>query len=186
VEIADLAREGFDPRTGEQDLAAYRGEMAPPESIFQEQRRVDRADALAFVFPVYWWSMPALLKGWIDRVFTGGWAYGVDPVGKAWRRLANRPTHLLAVSGADLPSFEKYGYDTAMIAQIERGIFHFCGIRSVQTHLLVSAEKADGVNRAAHLEAAYGLGHTISAQLQAAAGEPGAGTPHPVLAPGSQ
>ena len=28
---------------------------------------VDRADALAFVFPVYWWSSPALLKGWIAR-----------------------------------------------------------------------------------------------------------------------
>ena len=35
-----------------------------------------RNDALAFVFPVWWWSLPATTKGWIDRVWSNGWAYG--------------------------------------------------------------------------------------------------------------
>lgn len=34
------------------------------------------------VYPVYWWSMPGLLKGWIDRVFTNGWAYDEGPDAK--------------------------------------------------------------------------------------------------------
>ena len=67
VELADLYREGFDPSFRAEDYAQFRSEPMPGE-ILAEQRRVDRADALAFVFPVWWWSFPAMLKGWIDRV----------------------------------------------------------------------------------------------------------------------
>ena len=43
--------------------------FAVPAMVFQlcQQARIERADALAFVFPVWWWSFPAVLKGWIDR-----------------------------------------------------------------------------------------------------------------------
>ncbi|HZH03206.1 MAG TPA: NAD(P)H-dependent oxidoreductase [Myxococcaceae bacterium] len=160
-ELADLAWEDFDPRMLERDLSAYRGEGQVHEAILFEQQRVDRADALALVFPVYWWSMPALLKGWIDRVFTGGWAYDIDSTGKARGRLTDRPTHLLAISAADLASYERHDYRAAMAVQIERGIFHFCGLRSTQAHLLVEVEHANGRARAAHLEAAYELGRTM-------------------------
>lgn len=34
------------------------------------------ADAIAMFFPVWWWSAPAMLKGWIDRAWNYGWAYG--------------------------------------------------------------------------------------------------------------
>jgi putative NADPH-quinone reductase len=46
----------------------------PPADVLAEQARIDRADALVLVFPIYWWSLPGLLKGWIDRVFVNGWA----------------------------------------------------------------------------------------------------------------
>lgn len=45
-----------------------------------EQDKLDRADAVVFQFPLWWYGMPALLKGWFDRVFVKGFAYGVpDP-----------------------------------------------------------------------------------------------------------
>ncbi|MFJ6076038.1 NAD(P)H-dependent oxidoreductase [Streptomyces sp. NPDC093065] len=57
-------------------------------------RRVEVADRLAFIYPVYWWGMPAMMKGWIDRVFTEGWACqygsGVDDRGKQPPRLRRR------------------------------------------------------------------------------------------------
>ncbi|MDQ3646404.1 MAG: NAD(P)H-dependent oxidoreductase, partial [Actinomycetota bacterium] len=77
AEVADLHAEGFDPRFNDADHAHFWGEPRPADSV-REAVRVEAADALAFVFPVYWWSFPALLKGWIDRVFTAGWAYSVD------------------------------------------------------------------------------------------------------------
>src|SRR5690606_10841444 len=74
-EIADLATEGFDPRFTANDLAVHLELARPTRDVLAEQARIDHADALVLVYPVYWWSMPGLLKGWIDRVFTRGWAY---------------------------------------------------------------------------------------------------------------
>jgi NAD(P)H dehydrogenase (quinone) len=48
--------------------------------ILAEQRKIDRSDAIVVQFPLWWYGMPAILKGWFDRVFVKGYAYGVaDP-----------------------------------------------------------------------------------------------------------
>lgn len=50
------------------------------EDIRAEQEKLDWADAVVFQFPLWWYGPPAILKGWIDRVFVEGYAYGVpDP-----------------------------------------------------------------------------------------------------------
>lgn len=101
VEIADLAAEGFDPRFTLADRRTYLsgGHFAP--EVLAEQRRIDGADHLVLVFPVYWWSMPALLKGWIDRVFINGWAFEIDAENGMRRNLGRLTTHLIPVAGDD-------------------------------------------------------------------------------------
>ncbi len=47
----------------------------PPPDIAREQARIARADAICIVFPLFWWGMPSMIKGWVDRVWTWGWAY---------------------------------------------------------------------------------------------------------------
>jgi len=44
--------------------------------IQREQQLLGEADLIIFQFPLWWYSMPALLKGYIDRIFSYGWAYG--------------------------------------------------------------------------------------------------------------
>lgn len=95
AEIADLAAEGFDPRYGDADLAVLRGAGGIPDDVLREQERVERADALVFVHPVYWWGMPALMKGWLDRVLTFGWAFGTDQA----TAIAERDVHLVRLGG---------------------------------------------------------------------------------------
>ena len=46
--------------------------------ILAEQEKLDWADALVLQFPLWWYGMPAILKGWFDRVFVQGFAFGVD------------------------------------------------------------------------------------------------------------
>lgn len=156
VEIADLAKEGFDPRFSLNDLAVHRREIAQPADIAFEQARVDRADALVLVYPIYWWSMPALMKGWIDRVFANGWAYDELEDMKTVKKLQHLPVHLVALAGADMRTFARHGYYGAMKTQIDHGIFDYCGAPVVTSEFLVPVPEM-----AEHLDTARALGGRV-------------------------
>ncbi|WP_242108151.1 NAD(P)H-dependent oxidoreductase [Luteimonas aquatica] len=158
AEVADLAAEGFDPRFSAADLAVHRRQAPPPADVAAEQARIDRADALVLVYPVYWWSMPGLLKGWIDRVFANGWAYDEQPEGRLVKRLRHLPVHLLALGGADLRTYARHGYFGAMRTQIDHGIFDYCGAPVATTELLPGT---DAQALAAHLATARKLGRAL-------------------------
>jgi NAD(P)H dehydrogenase (quinone) len=156
-EIADLAAEGFDPRFTAVDLAVHRREVPPPADVAAEQARIDRADALVLVYPVYWWSMPGLLKGWIDRVFTNGWAYDYGADARLMKRLSNLRAHLVGVGGADAHTYARHGYFSAMKTQIDHGIFDYCGACVVTSEFLLDAE----THGASHLDTARTIGRSI-------------------------
>lgn len=127
VEFADLAAENFDPRFTRADLDLFRGTGTLGADIASEQARVDRADHLVLVFPMYWWSMPAQLKGWIDRVFINGWAFDDSPDTGFVKKLGRLTMHLVAVAADDADSFGRHGIDQAFAIQIERGIVEYVG-----------------------------------------------------------
>ncbi|WP_294393744.1 NAD(P)H-dependent oxidoreductase [uncultured Sphingomonas sp.] len=142
TELADIAAEGFDPVFGPADHAAFAADGPAPDDVRDEQQRIDRADHLVLVYPVYWWSMPALLKGWIDRVFVSGWAFDADPEQGLVKKLGRLKVHLIALGGADAATYAKRGYREAMQAQIGRGIFGYCGA-TVATSKLFTADHPD-------------------------------------------
>ncbi|MDH6591283.1 NAD(P)H dehydrogenase (quinone) [Variovorax sp. TBS-050B] len=142
AELADLAAEGFDPRFTEHDVAVHRERRSPSADVRAEQARIDRADALALVYPVYWWSFPGLLKGWIDRVFSNGWAYDEVPGQPLAKKLQRLPVYLAAIGGADWRTYARHGYFGAMRTQIDHGIFDYCGAQVPRSELLL--EPADG------------------------------------------
>jgi NAD(P)H dehydrogenase (quinone) len=141
-ELANLAAEGFDPMFGPADYAAFAAGGPTPDDVREEQRRIDRADHLVLVYPVYWWSMPALLKGWIDRVFVTGWAFDADTEQGLVKKLGRLKVHLIALGGADTATYAKRGYRQAMQAQIDQGIFGYCGA-TVATSELFTADHAE-------------------------------------------
>ncbi|WP_336334773.1 NAD(P)H-dependent oxidoreductase [Pseudomonas putida] len=164
-EIADLASEGFDPRFGLADHAVHRRQAAPPADVLKEQARIDSADALVLVYPIYWWSLPALLKGWVERVFSNGWAFDYEG-GNTVKKLHGMKVHLVGVAGADAGTFERHGYGEAMRVQIEHGIFDYCGAEVLSSILLDDSEGLDPVG---HLHHAYALGKDLFADCQAVA-----------------
>lgn len=74
VEVADLHAEQFNPIWQMADIEAGESGIAPPD-VLVEQQRIERADGVCFVFPLFWWGMPSMTKGWVDRVWSWGWAY---------------------------------------------------------------------------------------------------------------
>jgi NAD(P)H dehydrogenase (quinone) len=164
AEIADLAAERFDPRFTLDDVALHRREGPPSVDIRSEQARIDRADALALVFPVYWWGLPGLLKGWIDRVFANGWAYDYRDDAPLVKRLGRLQVHLVGVGGADPDTYARHGYDGAMKTQIDHGIFDYCGARVLSSTLLLDVENQD---RSLHLASARTIGRQMVTALRA-------------------
>ena len=53
--------------------------------VAAEQEKVLAADAVVFQFPLWWYGMPAIMKGWLDRVWAFGLAYGYKDAGNAYR-----------------------------------------------------------------------------------------------------
>ncbi len=158
AERADLSAEGFDPRFTQADLDGHHRLQPFPQDVIAEQARLDRADALVLVFPVYWWAMPAQLKGWIDRVFSNGWAYD-DAEGRMVKKLSHLKVHLVGLGGADERTWTKRGYTGAMKTQIDTGIFDYCGAPVVSSTLLLEVDTHDP---APHLDTAHALGRSIA------------------------
>jgi len=163
-EIADIAAEAFDPRFTATDLAVHRREVPPSADVAAEQARIDRADTLVLVYPVYWWSMPALLKGWIDRVFANGWAYDEGPDTKLVKRLRHLRVHLVAIGGAGMRTYARHGYFGAMKTQIDHGIFDYVGAEVATSELLLESESPQ-----ARLDTARTIGRNLFKQQPQAA-----------------
>lgn len=158
-EIADLAAEGFDPRFTIADVELYKRREATDASVLAEQQRIDRADLLVLVYPVYWWSMPGLLKGWIDRVFAQGWAYEDVPDGRTVKKLSRLAVQLIGIGAADEGTYARHGYANAMRTQIDHGIFGYCGARVVGSNLLLHF---DAPSRESALREAFNIGHELA------------------------
>jgi len=151
IELADLVAEGFDPVLREADEPDWDDpDKIYSEAVRAEMARIERNETTVMVFPVWWWSMPAILKGWIDRVWNNGWAYGE-------KTYPHKRVLMIGIAGNDQESYEKRDYDKAMQTGIVTGILDFCGVEDAKLELLYGAlEDADAPART--LKAANALG----------------------------
>ncbi|MEL7164462.1 MAG: NAD(P)H-dependent oxidoreductase [Pseudomonadota bacterium] len=79
--VRDLYRTNFMPVLSAQELDCYLDESCNADPVAQDVADVQWADALIFVYPTWWYGLPAMLKGWLDRVLLPGVAF-VMPQGE--------------------------------------------------------------------------------------------------------
>ena len=134
-----------------------------PKDILREQARVQAAEGLAFIAPVYWLGFPAILKGWVERVFTHGFAYRLTPEG--WDGSIAGRIPLLHHKKALLISTTFFGqevYDQGLKDSMERLIdgwgFRYPGIRSVEHTYFWAVPSVGPETRRRYLDEAYQLG----------------------------
>ncbi len=121
-EVVDLYSEGFDPVLGPEDEPDWQSEdKVYSAAVREEIARMERNQAIILVFPIWWWSFPAMMKGWIDRVWNKDYAYG-------GARLGHRKALAVGLSASDAEGYAKRGHDTAIETEIVTGLFEFCGI----------------------------------------------------------
>lgn len=160
VQVADLYAEGFQCAMTEKDFGQFEGKP-PPADILKEQARVEWSDAIIFIFPMWWWSLPAMLKGWIDRVMSYGWGY-VDPYDPDSSHLKDHKVLVLTTASASKKALEKRGYDKAFHAQLNVGIFDYCGIKDVATRIFYELDETSSeVQKRTYLDEARALARSI-------------------------
>lgn len=134
VTLLDLHADGFDPVIRMGQFAARNGaglfevmvEQAREAELGRASKQVEQsqallreADNLVLQFPLWWWSLPAQLKGWIDRVFSAGFAYGGAD-------LSGRRAMLTVTAETAAERFSAVGGEHPL-HHIERGMLKFCG-----------------------------------------------------------
>jgi putative NADPH-quinone reductase len=90
VVIEDLYADHFDPVLSIEERASYYSESYDASKISDQVKRLQAAEALVLLFPTWWFSFPAILKGWFDRVWGPGIAYDhANDFGPIKPRLSN-------------------------------------------------------------------------------------------------
>jgi NAD(P)H dehydrogenase (quinone) len=109
--------------------------------IEAEQQKLLWADFVIFQFPIWWFSMPAILKGWVERVFAYKFGYGIgEHAGEKWGdrygegTLAGRKAMLVATAGGREPHYHPRGvngYIEDLLWPIQHGIFFYPGMETL-------------------------------------------------------
>jgi NAD(P)H dehydrogenase (quinone) len=168
VTISDLYAERFRPDLSADDFTSReRGDFLRPMEEQQHgvttgtlapdvAREVDRlraADLVVFTAPMWWFSVPAMLKGWFDRVLVNGYAYGTV---KAWTGPLIDKRAVLAMTC----SYEQAGFRAGgsigelepLLRPVQHGTLAYCGFQVLEPFMAYAADEVDDGARASMLE----------------------------------
>ena len=149
--------QNFDPRLRTGELRRM-GSGTPEPGVKAFQDRILAARGLAFLFPVWWFGPPAILKGFVDRVFQENFAFRFLPGGLV-EGLLNHPKALvLNTTGTGALLYRTFCFDKPLHKTFCEWTLRFCGVKEVRQVLLHNAVEADDATRRGYLEQAGTLG----------------------------
>ncbi|XP_008326819.2 NAD(P)H dehydrogenase [quinone] 1-like [Cynoglossus semilaevis] len=137
----------------ETKLAWEEGKLSA--DITEEQRKVTEADLIVFQFPIYWLSVPAIMKGWIDRVLTLGFAYTPEKrysngVFKDKKVMLSFTTH---EAESTLSANGIHGDINVVLWPLQNGVLYYCGFQVLAPQIFWAASGVPTEARNAMLEA---------------------------------
>lgn len=144
VIVRDLYKIGFDPVFSLDDMQGQRlGKVS--DNIKTEQEHISWAEQITFIYPIWWTGLPAMMKGYIDRVFSYGFAYRYDQ-GIQKGLLKGKKTVIINTHGKSHEEYEKIGMDKALNLTSDNGIFIYSGLEIIRHLFFDKADKASPEN----------------------------------------
>ncbi|NNG02050.1 MAG: NAD(P)H-dependent oxidoreductase [Desulfobacteraceae bacterium] len=132
VDIIDLYQEGFNPALDKEALSLYKhGKFSDPK-VGKFQKLINESNHLLFIFPVWWYDLPAILKGFLDKVFLKDWAYEDSKSGLPKGKLTfiKKAT---VISTMKSPGWYYWlMYRNSIKQSFIRGTLKFCGIKKIR------------------------------------------------------
>ncbi|NEW05683.1 NAD(P)H oxidoreductase [Paenibacillus sp. SYP-B3998] len=149
VDILDLDRDGFNPVYTAEDERDW---LNPNKQYSPETRReMDRivaADTLVFVFPLWWYSVPSMLKGYLDKV----WNIGL------LKEFASKKVLWICLAGGDKQHLIKYGYHDMITHYLNKAIAGYARVEESKVEFLYDTLSESRVYIEGLLDHAYHLG----------------------------
>lgn len=163
VRIRDLYQMKFSPVLTAADFEAmHKGAVLP--DVKTEQDHIRWAEIITFIYPIWWSGMPALDRGYVDRVLSEGFAYQLGPEGlKTY--LNDKKVVLINTMGALESEYEKTGMLKSIRQTTVEGIFEFCGMKVIRHQYFGAVTLVSDSDRKAMLEKVKKLADNISTAL---------------------
>ena len=154
VDLLDLYEEDFDPRLTASERASDMAGTYDLSAVAPYTERLKAADALILVFPQWWFNLPAILKGFIDRVFVTGIAFDFSADGIKLEPKLEKLRHLWAFSSTGSPWWVVKFYMGDPVRRIlKRGVGAFCAKRvDFRMTCLHDMDNTTSAKRARYLE----------------------------------
>ena len=170
VTVSDLYRMGFDPVSDrrnfttvknpdffkqqvEEDFATDHDGFAP--DVAAEIAKLEAADLMIWQFPLWWFGVPGILKGWVDRVFAFGRVYGRGHFYDKGRYRGKRALLSLTTGGAE-PAYLGDGFNgdiNGILRPIQRGMLEFVGFDVLKPQIAWAPAHITEGERKAQLDA---------------------------------
>ncbi|WFB69802.1 NAD(P)H-dependent oxidoreductase [Chryseobacterium sp. WX] len=142
--VRDLYDIGFNPVLSLNDMQGQRmGKLS--DDVKTEQDHISWAEQITFIYPIWWTGLPAMMKGYIDRVFSYGFAYRYDQ-GIQKGLLKGKKTVIINTHGKSHEEYEKTGMDKALTLTSDNGIFVYSGLEIIRHFFFDKADKASPEN----------------------------------------
>ena len=140
IVVRDLNAIHFNPVLSLEDMHGQRiGNIA--DDVKREQDFITWADQIIFIYPIWWTGMPSIMKGYIDRVFSYGFAYRYDQ-GIQKGLLKGKSAIIINSHGKSNAEYEAIGMDKALVLTSDIGIFNYCGLIIKQHFYFDKADRA--------------------------------------------
>ena len=136
---------------GEDLLRNWRGDLAVDTR--REQDALRWAQGLVFIYPIWWFGPPAILKGWIDRVFTRKFAFDFGSDGMQGL-LTHERALILNTLGGDEATYQRERWHELLVRPIAEGVLGACGVRNVVHQAFYQVPTVSHAERQAMLDQA--------------------------------
>lgn len=146
VMVRNLYAIGFNPVLSPKDFKELRSGHTP-EDIATEQAYIKKADAITFIYPLWWTGLPAILQGYIDRIFAYGFAYQYNKEGMVEGLLAGKKGLMITTHGTPNMYYDASGMTQSLKQTTDEGIFGFCGVETLDHLFLGGISSSDDLTR---------------------------------------
>lgn len=161
VRLKDLYAENFDPVLRSEHLAELQTGVIPTK-IQHEQAALLWAEGLVFIYPLWWFGRPAILKGWFDHVLTRGVAFDYSQQGVTGL-LKHRRAAVIITAGGSQDYFKGIDAETLIHRPMTDGTLSYCGIPQVDQFIYYNVPTMSDAERHAILDQVKQLGREFDA-----------------------